>query len=419
MLTRCIVVLGLSAAGLICGSCSVLLDAEGQQCSTDADCAARGLSGSVCVANLCQAASSMAIGTAGNPGGSMPVAGDPARSSDAGNPPMSSTSMSGSGAQTLPPTRGPGADETPSGAAGSSGVATGDGGSATSMSCAQGRECCSVHDDCELAGIPGGICVDSICWPLSEQCSSDMECTARGAEFEGGRCLGSRCLANPRWRCELPPPVAATGEKELTVLLRDSLSLSPIPDVHIVACAKLDPECANPITEGTTGSDGILAIKVRDNFAGYLQQTDRTDYAPALYFLPPVFPKDGVLQPFPLLGAGASLDALAATLGSRIDPMRGNMMLIAEDCMGMALPGATFSSPQADENTVQFYVRDLLPSTAATETADAGNGGYLNMPPGTVVLNLARAMPPLDLATISVSVRAGFISIAYVRPQSR
>ena len=67
------------------------------------------------------------------------------------------------------------------------------------------------------------------------------------------------------------------------------------------------------------------------------------------------------------------------------------MMLIAEDCMGTALSGVTFTSAQADKSTVQFYVRDLLPSTTAKETAEVGNGGYLNFPAGTAVLNVKLA----------------------------
>src|SRR3954463_16601150 len=39
---------------LLCCSCSLAFDATRKQCDTDPDCAARGLTGSVCVAHLCQ-----------------------------------------------------------------------------------------------------------------------------------------------------------------------------------------------------------------------------------------------------------------------------------------------------------------------------------------------------------------------------
>jgi hypothetical protein len=68
---------------------------------------------------------------------------------------------------------------------------------------------------------------------------------------------------------------------------------------------------------------------------------------------------------------------------------------------------------------VQFYVRDLLPSTSATDTADVGNGGYLNFPAGTAVISLKMSKTKLDLNTVSIVVRPGFISVAYIRPEQR
>jgi hypothetical protein len=299
-----------------------------------------------------------------------------------------------------------------SGAAGAAGAA----GGCPASGCPE----CSTQADCERRGMKGAQCIDAVCWAAQKpQCSTDEECSSMGPEFEGGRCLNGACRPNPRWRCEATQATLSTEQKELTILVRDSLSLSALSMVHIVACAKLDLTCANPVADGMTDRDGKLRISVPANFAGYLQQTERREYAPAMYFLPNVFPEDGVLEPFPLLSAGAIIDALATSLGASTDPDRGHLMLIAEDCMGMALAGATFLSPQADKKTVQFYVRDLLPSTAAKETAEIGNGGYLNFPSGTAVINVDRTEGMLHLTTVTVVVRPGFISIAYMRPQLR
>lgn len=267
--------------------------------------------------------------------------------------------------------------------------------------------------------MPGARCIDSICWQAEVQCSTDDDCEVMGPEYVGGRCVSSACRPNPRWRCEATQATSTSEQKELTVLVRDSLSLSPVQMVHIVACAKLDLTCASPVADATTDSDGELHIKVPAGFAGYLQQTERMEYAPAMYFLPTVFPEDGVLEPFPLLTAGAIIDALATSLGARLEDDRGHMMLIAEDCTGMALPGVSFSTPQADDKSVQFYVRNLLPSTSEKETAEIGNGGFLNFPQGTAVINLDRMQDKLHLTTVSIVVRPMFISVAYMRPQLR
>jgi hypothetical protein len=277
---------------------------------------------------------------------------------------------------------------------------------------------CRVNADCERRGIAGGTCADGICWAPAAQCKADPDCLTLGPEYTGGRCLASQCRPNPRWRCEHPPAATGTGTKKLTTLIRDSLSLDPLVGVHALVCQKLDLQCTAPIGEATTQADGILTIMVPPTFAGFLK-VDDPKYFPAMYSLPAALPADGVLQPFPLLSAGLIIDALALTLGTGIDAKRGHMMLIAEDCMGMALPGVTFKSAQQDSRTVQFYVRDLLPSTSATQTAEIGNGGYLNFPAGTAVISLQQVATNLKLNTVSIVVRAGYISVAYIRPELR
>jgi hypothetical protein len=247
---------------------------------------------------------------------------------------------------------------------------------------------------------------------------ADSECGAHGPEFEGGRCVESLCRPNPRWRCERPPPAAtSTALAPLTILVRDSLSLSPLRGVHAYVCQKLDLTCAEPVTEATTNDEGYLSFEVPQDFAGYLQIEERR-YMPALYFLPTILPADGKLQPAPLLGAGV-VDALALSLGARISSQRGHLMLISEDCFGMPLAGVKFESVQPDRTTIQFYVRDLLPSTTAKETADIGNGGYLNFPAGNAVISVSVVKSALKLTTFSVVVRPGFITVAYVRPDAR
>ena len=84
--------------------------------------------------------------------------------------------------------------------------------------------------------------------------------------------------------------------------------------------------------------------------------------------------------------------------------------------MGTALAGVSFSSPQKDSKTVQFYVRDKLPSTDATTTGEVGNGGYLNFPAGTGVITVSDNPKSLRLATVSIVVKPGFVTVSYIRP---
>lgn len=278
---------------------------------------------------------------------------------------------------------------------------------------------CTIDKDCTPSGGQLALCVDALCWTPQApiDCTRDDECAARGPEFVGGKCFEATCRPNPRWRCERPTPAALTDSVELNILVRSSLSLAPLPDIHAFICEKLDLTCAQPIGEVTTNAEGMLIARVPANFAGYLQFDDR-EYMPALYFLPPVLPRDGKLQPAPLLGVGV-VDALAVSIGSRIDPARGHMMLISEDCYGMALAGVSFSTPAKDAKTIQFYVRDLLPAPSETTTGEVGNGGYLNLPPGNTIIKVTMVETKLALTEANIVVRPGFITVAYLRPELR
>lgn len=381
----------------LCSACSFMYDLEKQQCTSQADCVALGSNAGVCSDGLCQPRSDTS-GLAAAADGGQP---DSASNQDGASAQDSASIRDG--ASTL-----------------DVGVSQQDSGPAP-VPC-EGGGCpeCSVNADCERRGIAGGVCADSTCWPptAQPQCSSDQACEALGAEYKGGRCLASQCRPNPRWRCERPPAADGSANKQLSVLVRDALSLSPLTGVRAVLCQKLDLQCGTPVLDATTNAEGTLQITVPGNFAGYLK-VESARFLPAMYFLPAALPADGVLQPFPLLASGIIADALALALGAELDPSRGHMMLIAEDCMGMAVSGATFSSPQKDASTVQFYVRDLLPATEATETSEVGQGGYLNFPPGPAVLDVKQVATGLRLTTVSVVMRPGFVSVAYIRPDLR
>jgi hypothetical protein len=405
---------------LALGACSFTYDADRKQCSANADCVALGVTNGACVDGLCQ--QSMQETPEASTGVSVGLVG----AADAAQSPRD-----GASSDALLPSPGFSESQFRDGSLGDAGLAaqpgldaeidprdTGRG--ADGQTICVGSSCpeCNNNADCEQRGMLGGTCADGFCWSPAAQCAADADCLGLGPEYSGGRCLVSQCRPNPRWRCEHPASVSGPGTKTLTSLVRDSLSLNPLVGIRALVCPKLDLQCTAPIGEATTKADGILSFTVPATFAGYLKVED-AKYFPAMYALPAAFPMDGVLQPFPLLGAGLIVDALAITLGTGLDARRGHMMLIAEDCMGNALSGVAFKSPQQDARTVQFYVRDLLPSTSASQTAEIGNGGYLNFPAGAAVITLEQVASTLKLNTVSVVVRAGYISVAYVRPELR
>jgi len=400
------------------GACSVMVDADRVQCVSDQDCTGRGaaFASSICENAVCRVATCktglVCDGESSRPRPDASVPRDAGR--DGGRNPGADAGRDARIAVDASegPTQDPISGDIPNSPIDS--PQTPDAG-VDEVPTAE----CERDTDCVALGKETAMCVDSVCWTPGEvnQCTEDPECGMLGPEYVGGKCVSAVCRPNPRWRCERPIEVSPTQLVKLEVLVRSSLSLAPIKDIRALVCDKLDLTCASPLAELDTGSSGILRFEVPASFAGYIQFDD-PEWVPALYFLPNALPADGVLQPAPLMPNGV-VDALAVSIGSRIDDTRGHMMLIAEDCYGAALPGVTFASPVQDSKTIQFYVRDLLPTTSAKETAEIGNGGYLNFPPGNAVITLTLNKSKLRLTTSSVVVRPGYITVAYLRPELR
>lgn len=407
---------------LMCG-CSLAFDVDRVQCNAPADCMSRGL-GNTCVAHLCQAAppsagdGSIASGIQGSGGAGAPAAATETAGTSAGSGGTSTSTAgasAGSGGAAGTPTAGARAGQSGS-------IATGAAGASGAAGCS-GDSCgeCSVDDDCERRGVSGGKCVDMKCFAPKPECEKDDDCLTMGPEFMGGRCLDHRCLPNPMWRCEPtpPPPVGDTGMTKLVLPVIDAISLAPVTNSRLSACNKLDLVCGSPVVTTTTDSKGELTIDVPPNFLGYVQQIDNASYANALYFLPPVLPSSGRLQNFPLIASGPSLDALALGLNATLDAARGHLILVVVGCDGVGLAGVKFSTPQADKSTTAFYVRGQLPTTTATDTPVDGDGGFLNIVPGTVVITATDVKTGVEINTVTVLVRAGFITTTYIRPYVR
>jgi len=412
---------------LLCSasSCTILFDSGRMQCKTDSDCRAVGLLDGMCIDSVCQPVSTApppsttgsdvqaTLPSAGLGGSSTPTRTEP-------QPP--STGVAGVGPNRgsngrLPLGSTGGLDRMPDDDGGV--VMTGTSGTSGPGAACEGPSCeCRGDTDCTARGIAGGRCVQGRCWEPEAECSTDDDCIMRGPEFVGGKCQDKQCEPNPKWRCEPPPPASPTDTRELVLPVIDALSRRYLADVEIVACNKLDYTCMNPIATVNTNMDGDAVLTVPAMFAGYMQQVERADYVPAMYFMPTLLPDNNRLSNFPLVPAG-SFTGLALALGASVDRDRGHAMLIIEDCQGLALPDIRFSSPQADMATTEFYVVDQIPTTSATETSPEGQGGFANLPPGTIEILVTEVKTGLVVNKVTMLMRGGMITTMYIKPASR
>ena len=77
--------------------------------------------------------------------------------------------------------------------------------------------------------------------------------------------------------------------------------------------------------------------------------------------------------------------ALNSTLGVTADPTRGSLNLSMEDCNQMSALGVHFTAAPADGATAYYSIASAVSGTAdATDTS--GNGGFINLSPGTLTL---------------------------------
>jgi hypothetical protein len=397
-----------------------LFDSARTQCKSDSDCRAVGLLDGTCIDSVCQplkdtstspstsgAQTPAAQPSAGLGGSSTPTTGSEAPAANAGVAGISRGENAPSGNN--------GVDRSPPEDDGGT-IATGTSGPGTPC---EGPSCkCTADPECAARGIPGGRCVEGRCWEPEAQCTTDDECVSRGPEFVGGRCQDRQCEPNPKWRCDPLLPASATDTREITLPVIDALSRRPLADVPIVACNKLDLTCMSPIAMVATNADGDAKLTVPTSFAGYMQQTERNDYVPAMYFMPALLPDNGRLSNFPLVPNG-SFTGLALALGAQVDRTRGHAMLIIEDCQGLALPAVRFSSPQADMATTEFYVVDQIPTSSASETTPEGQGGFANLPAGVIEITATDVKTGLVFNKVTLLMRAGMVTTAYIKPASR
>jgi hypothetical protein len=250
-----------------------------------------------------------------------------------------------------------------------------------------------------------------------EQCATDTDCETRGAGFSGSQCLDGYCqvasaacpadqTCGDRWACLYDDDAPANTPSSVIVPVRTVFG-DPMPGVKARLCRSLDPECDQPEGEVSGDANGQLKVDLRDGFRGYLEITPE-GFFPMLYFFPPN-PATGST----LAGASLSPTQVIQGLGSAVGAMpnaeRGHILLASRDCSGPAA-GVSISAVRADNQAIEFYVLDSVPSADLTETTDSGSGGYLNFPPGTASLVLSDANTNEQLATVALIVRPNHIS---------
>lgn len=274
------------------------------------------------------------------------------------------------------------------------------------------------------------------------QCSTDADCTNRGADFAGSVCKAGACEGsitasggmgpsvdpndplnpqNPRWACASEPPTTSAGYK-LTMHLLDAIdSTKVLPGISAQLCRKLDAMCETPVGAMTTSDEnGVVTMQVEKGFDGFVQLTG-AKIAPSMYFLTAPASGDLDLPSVPLASPfAASSIVLQAGGNTWAKDTSGIVLLTAFDCAGTSAASINFSiGGTPDPKTFIFYLVNSLPTTDVSMTDETGYGGLVNVPAGVATISSLLGGPSgHKVSKISVLVRAGYVSYSRVTPNS-
>ncbi|MEO5726582.1 MAG: hypothetical protein ABI134_26985 [Byssovorax sp.] len=252
----------------------------------------------------------------------------------------------------------------------------------------------------------------------AEQCETDADCAARGAEFAGTVCLERVCQAkvvvevDPKWGClgHVEPPTSGSMVP-VAVKALDLVSSAPVKNITAKLCSKYDPLCSSPLDPPGVAADGTISATVPSNFQGYFD-VQAPGYIPSLVFL------DVVATAFNpeifMLPPGVT-DSLAEGAGVSVDPMAGFVLAATVDCTLKVSAGVSVSiAPSAKETG--FYVIASGVSPGATSTDSTGNAGFANVAPGTPTFTTTRGPGGEKIGEVTTLVRAGSVTYLIIPP---
>jgi hypothetical protein len=281
---------------------------------------------------------------------------------------------------------------------------------------------CREHSDCEeLFGSDTDlVCMQSVC--ALPTCTTDEDCSRFGDKYAGTVCSDNSCelpviTEPPEWECldTMPQAPTASGRLQVQAHYQHMVSQSPMKNVSVRVCRKLDVECTNPESTGMTDTNGDVTLDVPAAFTGYMaaegMSTSGVKLMPTRYYFSPAVNEDLNIASIQLVEpALATALVMNASMTSQLED-RGLVLLSAFDCMQVGAAGISFESADADEQSKAFYAVMSLPSATATETATGGFGGFLNAPAGNFRIDAKRASDGRKIGEVAVLVRPGELTI--------
>jgi hypothetical protein len=197
---------------------------------------------------------------------------------------------------------------------------------------------------------------------------------------------------------------------------------SPLAGATFRACGAGDVDCGSPAA--TTILDqagkGQLTLDVAQGaFYGYFETFGIDGITPEIrHFTSPVFADR---HRFNGHYRDTEIDDVHALYELPRLADRGLVLAFPHDCDETPAPGIALSMPDlaGDADVVPFYFDNgIFPTPGLDETQPGDNrgGGFTNVPPGKHTLTATETATGREVARMDVLVRAGWVTIAIVKP---
>jgi hypothetical protein len=227
------------------------------------------------------------------------------------------------------------------------------------------------------------------------------------------------CVGNVAW------PLAKQGPSDVTLSFTDQNTNAALPGIVVKACPPgTDRNCTLPDSTGTTDAAGKVTLTLPAvtgpgyGFWGYFDITMAAAAPQTLHYLYFLAYPLSVQHANLLIGlyTPSELASLLAIPSFAADPTRGNLEVIAADCLTIPAQNVTFVASGVDTKTQLVYRQGNYLNTAAMATDRSGMAFFLNAPPVPLKVE-ATPLPVRRISgTANVFVRPGALSIVEVIP---
>jgi hypothetical protein len=221
------------------------------------------------------------------------------------------------------------------------------------------------------------------------------------------------------WSCAVDSAAefVGTGSQEpltYSFTLLDFTTRQPLDAVRIRTCIRADVNCDNPLGEASS-SAGAAQVSVYEGFNGYLELTVPGMLPSLLFFAAPwsaelLAELEGV--PVGLLPQ-ISLQALGGVANVQLDLQAGVVAVTTLDCTAAYAGGVRL---ELDRGAIPYAFVDDLPVVNRDSTSAQGVAGFVNVPPGIVVVSAFRADVSEPVSVESMLVRTGWVSQSFLLP---